>query len=292
MTLRFIENRKHRLLNEIELLLADASEACFAVAFVRTSGVNLINAAVQHAVARRTRVRVLFGRDWALTEAPAIRSLLAVGAQVKYYAGQETFHPKGYLFQHGSVTTAIIGSSNLSASGLTSGCEWNVSFSSDQASCIAKEFDRLWHSDIVRHVTEDVLEQLQRFSPPSELRDLLRKEDRPAPADAAPVVSFRFEVNDSFKNYPGHPKTVPKSQVPYDALRLHGFDSGELTISYANSTPLNGNMHSGTAGYGPYYQIRMSGPTDHLLFALPTGYRLLVRLEGSPGALRVQLAPA
>src|SRR4029434_1408203 len=36
-----------------------------------------------------------------------------------------SFHPKAYIFEEGSSGTAFIGSSNLSASALTSAVEWN-----------------------------------------------------------------------------------------------------------------------------------------------------------------------
>src|SRR5882672_1024889 len=156
MAWEFIENRRCRLLDEIERLLRDATEFRFAVAFVRKSGVDLITHAVKRAIDRGTTVRFLFGVDLKLTEGAAVRALTDVGAKAKYYAGSGTFHPKGYVFQRASETTAIIGSANLSASGLTSGVEWSVLFNSDEARSIVQEFDRLWQSGDARSVTEDV----------------------------------------------------------------------------------------------------------------------------------------
>jgi HKD family nuclease len=291
MTWKFIENRKCCLLGEIESLLHDASKACFAVAFVRTSGVNLIARAVQGATERGAAIRMLFGLDWALTEAAAIRAMIAVGVQTKYYSGPETFHPKGYLFEHGSESSAIIGSANLSASGLTSGREWSISFSSSELGQILGEFDRLWRSSNAQFVDEKVLRYLDGRKLTLNTRQLASKEDK-LDSHRVPSISFQWGVEPSFRNYAVHPITVPKKQVKHDDLRSHGFDRGTFEVIFGNAAPLNGYMHSANQGSRQYYQLRMAGPAEHPLFALPDGFPIRVRLEGPPGAFRVIIAPA
>ena len=40
------------------------------------------------------------------------------------------------------------------------------------------------------------------------------------------MISFRFNVNNSFMVYPTHPITVPKGQVDYGSLKKDGLDQG------------------------------------------------------------------
>ena len=298
MELKFIENHRTQLVTEIEALLAEASEVCFAVAFVRESGVNLILQAIRNARSRGAAVRVLFGSDWALTEANAIRTLVQLGVDVKCYSSSETFHPKGYLFRRADHTAAIVGSSNLSASGLTSGREWNLFI--DSAAPVMDEFNRLWNSNKARPVTDDLLHRLEQHRPPPDFREMAQKEDQPpqlplfvdepAPATVAMAapVQFSFTVNKLFRSYSNYPITVPK--VFYPRLRAKRLDRGELMIVFGNAPILNALMYSGTAGYGPYYQIRMSGRDDHPLFMLPLGASLRVQLERSDDTSRVSIA--
>jgi hypothetical protein len=51
-------------------------------------------------------------------------------------------------------------------------------------------------------------------------------------------------------------------------------------------------MYSGTAGYGPYYQIRIIIPDNHLLLRLPIGFPLLIELERSQDTSWVRISPA
>jgi len=62
----------------------------------------------------------------------------------------EGFHTKGYIFQKGEIYKIIIGSSNLTASALTSNKEWNTKLISTEkgevAQNIISEFNSLWNS--------------------------------------------------------------------------------------------------------------------------------------------------
>ncbi len=62
----------------------------------------------------------------------------------------EGFHTKGYIFQKGEIYKIIIGSSNLTASALTSNKEWNTKLVSTKrgevAQDIISEFNSLWNS--------------------------------------------------------------------------------------------------------------------------------------------------
>jgi hypothetical protein len=90
---------------------------------------------------------------------------------------------------------------------------------------------------------------------------------------------FNFKVNSSFLSWPSHPITVPKTQIDYLKLEKEGLDQGTLRVVCPDGTTVSGDMYSGTAGYGPYYQIRMVVPQNHSVLKLPIGSRLSVELE-------------
>ena len=112
------------------------------VSFIMRSGVNLIAARLDEALARGAKVRLLTTDYMQITDPSALDFFLdragpaqspsgSVGPEaepgwleVRVFSDASTsFHPKGYLFHSstGSDGTAIVGSSNLSRSGLMGG---------------------------------------------------------------------------------------------------------------------------------------------------------------------------
>lgn len=53
------------------------------------------------------------------------------------------FHPKGYIFEHDELTTAIVGSSNLTETALATNHEWNLKVSASASSDLASQFTDL-----------------------------------------------------------------------------------------------------------------------------------------------------
>lgn len=154
----FIENHHRTLANELGHLLDKATSCLLAVAFVRLSGVALLKHHLSSLAVRGT-VRVLCGVDLGLTEPAALRELRSLGAEVRVYVGGEIFHPKGYVVQLPGKTCAIVGSGNVSASGLVTGREWSVLLEDPPTDLteIVSEFERLWHSPQAHEITDDFL---------------------------------------------------------------------------------------------------------------------------------------
>jgi len=113
-----------------------ATEINIAVAFIRFTGVLLIENALVDAIKRGANVRILTGDYLGITDPKALRYLLLLqemGADVKVFEsdGRHSFHMKAYLFNRTDNTQtyegcAFIGSSNISKSALESGLEWNL----------------------------------------------------------------------------------------------------------------------------------------------------------------------
>ena len=92
------------------------------------------------------------------TDRRAIDELVRMGADVRvsYDTRMTRLHAKAWLFNRGHLSTAYIGSSNLSKSALVDGLEWNVRISrSEQPHLIdtfAATFDGLLERPLVRGV--------------------------------------------------------------------------------------------------------------------------------------------
>jgi superfamily II DNA or RNA helicase/HKD family nuclease len=113
-----------------------ADDIAIATAFIRMTGVRLIQAALGDALERGARVRILTGDYLGVTDPQALRYLMLLqeqGANVKVFESQNktSFHMKAYLFTRSETLghregCAFIGSSNLSHAALVSGLEWNL----------------------------------------------------------------------------------------------------------------------------------------------------------------------
>jgi superfamily II DNA or RNA helicase/predicted house-cleaning noncanonical NTP pyrophosphatase (MazG superfamily) len=105
------------------------SKAHLAISFVMKSGVNLIYPALEAALERGASIRLLTSDYMDLTDPDALARLQRLPGDFEMKAYQEpsrSYHPKAYIFEHGQgLGMAFIGSSNLSASALQDGIEWN-----------------------------------------------------------------------------------------------------------------------------------------------------------------------
>jgi HKD family nuclease len=176
----FIENHQTLLVSQIKNLLRQAEEAYFALAFVRHSGVNLLKSDIEALIKRNGNVHLLFANDFGATEVSAIETLQEIGVSLKFYSNVVSFHPKAYIFKIKNAIWAIIGSSNLSVSGLTKGTEWNVLVSPQDMDCspILAEFNRLWISPSAEYVNEYVLSNLRQQDRNEVFLETLREQDQ------------------------------------------------------------------------------------------------------------------
>ncbi|MEI7774929.1 MAG: DUF3427 domain-containing protein [Verrucomicrobiota bacterium] len=140
----------HELVQEIH----SADRIDFLVAFIRWSGLRLLRQALEEAVARGVRVRVITTSYMGASEARAVEwlaSLPNVEIKVSYDTDRTRLHAKAYHFHRESgFSTAYIGSANLSEPALTSGLEWNLKITNQDLPHILEkflaEFETYWNS--------------------------------------------------------------------------------------------------------------------------------------------------
>lgn len=162
---------KDPFLAHIRPLIARAHEIAIVAAFVQDSGLELLQTPVFSAAERGARIRLVTGDYLDITQAEALKRMLdwqgafsprplfeARVVETSLLPGPtRSFHPKSWRFEGHGFGVAFVGSSNVSASALATGIEWNLRTdrSQDPAAygLIKGEFELLW--DLSRPLTYD-----------------------------------------------------------------------------------------------------------------------------------------
>ncbi len=152
--------------------LAWCRDVDMVVSFVMESGVLKLLPHFGDLLARGGRLRLLTGDYMDVTDPDALLHLLDLQGNVQLRVfetasieggASQAFHPKSYLFQRpDGQGSAFVGSSNLSASALTNGIEWNyrVVSSSDSAGFgeVCNSFERLFRGPRTQPLTAEWVE--------------------------------------------------------------------------------------------------------------------------------------
>lgn len=151
---------------ELLLEIESADEILLLCAFLKWSGVRIVLDALRDFTARGGRLRVITTTYCAATEVRALEELHEIGAEIKVsYETQATrLHAKAWLFERRSgLSTAYIGSSNLSYSALVDGLEWNVRLAQAETPVMLERFRvafaTLWEDEHVSGYDKDEFKQ-------------------------------------------------------------------------------------------------------------------------------------
>lgn len=200
-----------RLLGALTAALAQADSAWLLAAFIQRSGLALLENHLVDALSRGAQVRVLAGDYLNITHPHALQRLLTLqtthrGLDARLYrvGDQPSFHPKAYLFTAGDAGVAYVGSSNLSATALTAGIEWNLrtrTHDADTFDRLRARFERLFDHPSAERLTPGLVKEYAAHTPVA---------PAPEPADPIPTPhAIQREVLDAL-----------------DAARADGADKG------------------------------------------------------------------
>ncbi|WP_371538107.1 DUF3427 domain-containing protein [Streptomyces sp. NBC_00466] len=135
---------------ELRAELATADRVDLLCAFVRWTGLRVLEQAMQTAHQRGVPLRVITTTYIGATERKALDRLVQrYNAQVKisYELRSTRLHAKAWLFRRNSgYDTAYVGSSNLSKAALLDGLEWNVRLSSVSTPDVLRKFEATYDS--------------------------------------------------------------------------------------------------------------------------------------------------
>ncbi|SEP28612.1 DUF3427 domain-containing protein [Trujillonella endophytica] len=138
-----------RIGNEVQREFASADDVDLLCAFIKWRGLLLIEDAVRRLVARGGRLRVITTTYMGATDQRALDRLVELGAEVKvsYETRTTRLHAKAWLFHRSTgLSTAYVGSSNLSHTAMHDGLEWNVRLSSVEQAHLLTTFEETFAS--------------------------------------------------------------------------------------------------------------------------------------------------
>lgn len=151
------------LLPHLKAHLSRANSVDIAVAFTMSSGVSFLEEHLRDLLKHGGRIRFLTGDYLNVTEPGALRRLLDLEGSLNLRVFEtrhgSSFHPKAYILKESNgAGTAFVGSSNLTATALNSGLEWNyrVVTSADPAgfAAVTDAFESLFDHPATRSVDE------------------------------------------------------------------------------------------------------------------------------------------
>ncbi len=143
MRLQILSNLNYPIGNVINQELANATQARIAVAFMKYSGLKVIENSLQNCLEKKGNVEIIAGLDFKTTDPQAIIFLITLkksNPNLSFFCFGDkkenktniVFHPKIYLFNKKKESTAIIGSTNLTGGGLLSNFEVNTIITEDK----------------------------------------------------------------------------------------------------------------------------------------------------------------
>jgi len=137
MAIQLLSNLNYPIGNIVNQELQNANSAKIAVAFLKYSGLKVIEQSLNHCLKNKGNVEIIAGLDFKTTDPQSMHYLINLQKQeqnLKFYCYGDknenrtdiVFHPKIYLFEKGRETTGIVGSTNLTRGGLLTNFEVNV----------------------------------------------------------------------------------------------------------------------------------------------------------------------
>lgn len=146
--------------------MRDCVSFAFSVAFVTSSGMQVLAAILADLRERNIPGRILTSTYLNFNDPDALRKLLEYpNIETRVYQGD--LHAKGYFFNKEQISTIIIGSSNLTQKALTCNKEWNIlfrSFPDGKMLLDAKEqYEKLWDDPLSTPLTNAWVSEYENF---------------------------------------------------------------------------------------------------------------------------------
>jgi len=214
----------------------DADEIWIAVAFLKTSGLELIYDAIEKVVLRGGKIRIIAGTDFYLTEPEAVGILSDLfeghdNATISFAISKNniSFHPKIYCFLNRNRATVITGSSNLTSGGLKNNTEIcsivTLNVLDQPFTSVRNYFEYIQRPEMSRKVTPMILEtyatyyrkyQKQVKASNEAFKKTLKKDIQKVPKLDEATLKKYFEI---YKKEKDINKTIVKRHIAYGHAR-------------------------------------------------------------------------
>lgn len=194
------------LSHELSAEISTADQIDILAAFITVGGVRAVREALEKAVHRGARIRVLTTVFTGTTEVDALDTLARLpGAEVRvsYDVRRTRLHAKAWLFRRATgLHTAYVGSANLTSTALGSGHEWMVKVCAADLEAVIKKFegtfDGLWNDP-----------EFERYDASDDARARLRLALKAETSKGTPTVLPLFTL-----------RPLPYQQEILDKLRV------------------------------------------------------------------------
>lgn len=140
-----------QLESELRREIATSDRVLILMSFIKLTGLNMIKDDLEKLINRGKTVQIITTTYLGATDAKAIEQLKELGAEIRisYNPNLGRLHAKSWIFiRDNGLSTAYVGSSNLSRDALTNGTEWNLKITSSQNKHMYQkmimEFESLW----------------------------------------------------------------------------------------------------------------------------------------------------
>lgn len=181
--------------NSIDAELATADQCDMLVSFIKISGLRLLRPSLKTFLERGGKLRVITTSYMGASDPAAVEELAAlpnVEVRVNYDTEHARLHAKAYFFvRNTGLSSAYIGSANLSRPAMTSGLEWTVKVAERELPDLFRrsraEFSSYWESP------EFDLFDITR---PERFRNAIRRERRDADKQGFLPVLFTLRPYD------------------------------------------------------------------------------------------------
>ena len=148
-------------LDKIKQSLRTCQSFCFSVSFIKRAGLVLLSQDIKAAIERGVKGKLITTTYQNFTDIESLKFFLGLASHPNFECHLDYdcfydeknyekygFHSKGYLFDYGSESELIIGSSNITRFALLKNIEWDMMLrvsNDDETLLNAKEeFDNLW----------------------------------------------------------------------------------------------------------------------------------------------------
>ena len=149
------EEAGQKVLSHILGELNSCEEFRFSVAFLTKSGIAVLMNTFKELEERNINGKILVSQYLNFTQPHALRDLLKFNNLDSRIVTNRNFHAKGYLFKKEEQFNLIVGSSNLTASALSSNTELNIKITATPESKIIKEVIKEFDSEFSNAVQLD-----------------------------------------------------------------------------------------------------------------------------------------
>lgn len=195
----------------------------FSVAFITESGLATLKSHLYDLKRKGIKGRILTSTFLQFNHPNAFKELLKITNVEVRLTTLKGFHSKGYIFDHNSYYSLIVGSSNLTAQALKENYEWNVHLTSHENGSVIRhfkeQFEDVWADAVI--LTEEWIMAYEQSYQPVDLQAATKVIELPEIYETNPL-------EEALTITPNKMQQNALEQI--EALRQEGHDKG-LVIS-------------------------------------------------------------